>query len=57
MAGEKHKQEAWSEFPQPSLSCRDKNAVFLQGGRQVELMEKVPNGVQQVIRMNNQSLW
>lgn len=56
MAGEKHKQDVWSEFPQPSLSSRDKDAILLQGGRQVELMEKVPNGVQGVIRMNNQSL-
>jgi len=42
MAGEKHKQEVWSEFPQPSLSSGDKDAILLQGGRQVELMEKVP---------------
>lgn len=43
MAGEKHKGEVWPEFPQPSLSSRDKDAILLQGGRQVELMEKVPN--------------
>ena len=57
MAGEKHKQEVWSEFPQFSLSSWDKDAILFQAGCQVELMEKVPNGVQDVIRTNNQSLW
>lgn len=44
MAGEKNKQEVWSEFPQSSLSSWDKDAVLLQGSHQVELMEKVPDG-------------
>lgn len=57
MAGEKHKQEVWSEFPQPSLSARDKDAILLQGGCQVELVVKVSIEEQDVIRMNNQSLW
>lgn len=42
MAGEKHKQEVWSEFPQSLLSSWDKDAILLQCGCQVELMEKVP---------------
>lgn len=56
MAGEKHKQEVWSEFPQSSLSPWDKDTILLQGGCQMELTEKVPNGVQDVTRMNHQSL-
>ena len=44
MAGEKHKQEVWSEFPQSSLRSREKDAILLQGSCQVELMEQVPNG-------------
>lgn len=44
MAGEEHKQEIWSEFPQSSLSSWDKDALLFQGSHQVELMEKVPNG-------------
>lgn len=42
MAGEKHKQEVWSEFPQSSLSPWDKDTILLQGGCQMELTEKVP---------------
>lgn len=56
MAGEKHKQDVWSEFPQSSLSSWDKDATLLQSDRQVQLMEEVPNGMQEAIRMNNQSL-
>lgn len=45
MAGEKHKQGVWSEFPQSSLSSWDKDATLLQSDRQVQLMEEVPNGM------------
>ena len=48
MAGEKHKQEVWSEFPQSSLRSWEKDAILLQGSCQIELMEQVPNGMRGV---------
>lgn len=44
VAREKHKGQARSEPPQSSPSPWDKDAILLQDGCQVELMEKVSEG-------------